>query len=204
MEIKFKTDDFLKEEHIKKLKKTLKEMDGDPLSEQELRKKLVMVSKAALNEYMDMILGINLPTKANEFRERKLFHLMHFYFKKRFPQESEILSMFQLTESGSRTLLRNVRAKFKYELEEVINNSVKKILEKPKKSGDNYRFIIRSENILEEIKQVVSVEAPELDQIQKVKNSAGVYTIPPDTYSKLCDHYSLSFTSLTEQANNES
>ena len=104
--------------------------------------------------------------------------------------------MFQLTESSSRTLLRDVRTKYKYELEDALLNSIKTLLATAQKNGSSYRIVIQSDNLLEELKQMVSVKAPYLDQIAKVKNSAGVYSIPEDTFEVLCNAYGVNISDL--------
>lgn len=161
-------------------------------SDQELQEKLTCISRAAVYEYLEMLLGKQLPTRANEMRERRLFLLLKHYFLARIPSEAEVSSMFQLTESDSRSLLRNVRTKFRFELEDELLNTIRATLESASQhNGGNYRVVISSENILEELKQKVSVIAGELDQIQKVKNSAGVYVIPEDTFNRLNTAYGL-------------
>lgn len=204
MEIKFSIDDVLDVKQKAKLKQLLSSVNKPNLDEDELKKALTKIAKASFEEYKEMILGQNLPTKANEFLERRLYHLLKRYFIDRFPNENEVISLFQQTESGSRTLLRNVRAKYKYELETSLKNTIVNILTNPSgKSGSNVKFIIRSENVLEELKQVVSLEAPELEQITKVRSSAGVYTIHMDTLEKICTHYSIPITDITEKLDAE-
>lgn len=161
-------------------------------NEEELKEKLTGISIAAIYEYLEMLLGKQMPTRANEMRERRLYLLLKHYFQTRFPSEAEVSSMFQLTESDSRRLLRNVRTKFRFELENELLNTIRSTLQSATQhSGGDYRVVITSENILEELKQKVSVIAAELDQIQKVKNSAGVFVIPEDTFNCLCDAYGI-------------
>lgn len=45
---------------------------------------------------------------------------------------------------------------------------------------------------MEELRHVVAVEAPQLDQIAKVRGSAGVYEIPPDTWDVIGHHHVVS------------
>ncbi len=161
----------------------------DCKGDEELTHAISRIGMAAISEYLEMILGKQLPTRANEIRERKLFHLMKHYFLGKIPDETEISTLFQLTESGSRTLLRNVRTKYKYELESELHNSIVELLESANHKKSTYRVVICSDNLLEELKQMVSIKAPYLDQIAKVRNSAGVYNIPEDTFEILCQEY---------------
>lgn len=166
------------------LKKTLKCNSNDELVES-----LTRIAKAAFREYLEMILGKQLPTRANEIYERRLFHLLKYYYTGKIPSEAEVASMFQITQSSSRTLLRNVRAKFKYDLEEELLNTIQETLRHAVLKGDSFRVVIQCENILEELQQTVSIKAPQLDQISKVKGSAGIYNIPEDTFTLLANHF---------------
>lgn len=181
--------------NVKKLiedneKKTLKDVMNCQ-SDEELKKALSQIGTAALNEYLEMILGKQLPTRAMEIKERRLYHLLIHYFDGYIPKESEISSLFQLTESQSRTLLRNVRTKFRFNLEPNLSNTITDILKSAEKSNGDYKVVIQSENILEELKHIVALEAPRLKQISMVRNSAGVYKIPVDTFDVLCKHYGI-------------
>lgn len=159
--------------------------------EEELQSKLSQISKAATSEYLDMILGKQLPTRANEIYERRLYHLLKNYYAGKIPSEADVATLFQFKISSSKTLLRNVRTKFKYDLEEEIMNTVQDTLEKAEFEDDHFIILVQCENILEELQQTVSINAPQLDQITKVKGSAGVYKIPEDTFELLAKHYGI-------------
>src|SRR5699024_8845897 len=96
--------------------------------------------------------------------------------------ESEVSSIFQLTESQSRSLLRNVRTRFRFDLEEEMSSTISGILRTATQQGGYYRVVIQSDNILEELKLTVSLRGPQLNQITKMKNSASVHNIPEDTF----------------------
>lgn len=169
-------------------------------TDKELEKEVSGICKAAVYEYLEMILGKQLPTRANEIKERRLFHLLKYHFIGRIPRESEVSSLFQLTGSRSKTLLRNVKTKFRFELKKAIKNTVKTMLKEIKYENEEYHAIILNKNILEEIKQTVESEAPRLNQIRKVSNSASLYKIPIDTLKVLCDYYGIDFETLKKEA----
>lgn len=198
MEITLNLDDLIFEGEKNLLKNVLRCQNGE-----ELEQALLGVGRAAMTEYLEMFLGKQLPTRADEMRERRLFHLLKHYFTGRIPNETEIATMFQLTESGSRSLLRNARTKFKFDLEEELQNTVCATLLTARQKEGDYRVVIQSENILEELRQTVSIKAPELDQISKVKNSAGVYSIPEDTFAILCANYGIDMNEIEAAANRE-
>lgn len=163
---------------------------------EDLRTSLEHICTAASAEYLDMILGKQLPTRANEIHERRLFHLLKHYFRGRIPSEAEVSALFQVTQSASRTLIRNVRTKFKYDLEEEVKNTVQQILRTAEFMSDEYRIVVQSDNILEELRQTVSLYAPQLGQITKVKNSAGIYSVPEDTFILLAGKYDVELSEI--------
>lgn len=143
-----------------------------------------------------MILGKQLPTRANEIHERRLFHLIKHYFKGRLPSEAEVSALFQITHTSSRTLMRNVRTKFKYELEEAVKFTARETLRNASMKQGDYRVVIQSENILEELQQIVSTNAPELEQIKRLRGSAGIYVVPEDTFELLASHFDIQLSEL--------
>lgn len=195
MDVNLNLDEIIGEEEKRVLRSVL-----ECGTDQELQEALTKIGKAALYEYLDMILGRQLPTRADEMRERRLFHLLKHYFIGRIPTEAEVSSLFQLTDSDSRRLVRNVRTKFRFELEEEIINITRAILRRGRAHNGDYRVVITSNNILEELKQKVSVIAPELNQIHKVANSTCVYNIPEDTFLRLCGVYGIAIEEVEAAA----
>ena len=111
---------------------------------------------ASFIEYKDMLLGNGLPTRADEIKQHRLFHLIKHHFKGRIPNESEVSRMFQLTESESRSLIKNVRTRFRYQLENEINNTLKEVIVACSLNNDKYETIIQSDNVLEELNRILT------------------------------------------------
>lgn len=147
------------------------------------------ISAAAITEYKEMLLGKGLATRADEIKQHRLFHLVKHYFQGRIPTESEVSLMFQLTESESRALIRNVRTKFRYQLEEEVFSTLKVIVSSAVLRDTNYFVVIQSDNVLEELNRVISLNAPQLDPITKARGSARQYQISEDTYNLLSGYY---------------
>lgn len=174
------TNDFLNDEEIEKLKILFKTEDND-----EFNIALKNVALAALTEYKEMLLGKGLPTRADEIKQHRLLHLIKHYFQGRIPTEAEVSSMFQLTETESRALIRNVRTRFRYQLESEILNTLQQTIVSAEFSNDTFHVVIQSDNVLEELNRLVSTNAPQLDPISKVRGSARKYQISEDTYELL-------------------
>jgi hypothetical protein len=171
------TNDFLNETEIEKLKILFKTEDNE-----EFNLALKNVALAALTEYKEMLLGKGLPTRADEIKQHRLLHLVKHYFQGVIPTETEVSSMFQLTETESRALIRNVRTRFRYQLESEILNTLQQSIVSAEFNTDVYHVVIQSDNVLEELNRLVSTNAPQLDPISKVRGSARKYQISEDTY----------------------
>lgn len=174
------TNDFLDEQEIQKLMTLFNCQNNE-----EFNLALKNVTLAALTEYKEMLLGKGLPTRADEIKQHRLFHLVKHYFQGVMPTEAEVSSMFQLTETESRALIRNVRTRFRYQLEAEILNTLQQTVISAELNEDKYHVVIQSDNVLEELNRVVSTNAPQLDPITKVRGSARKYQISEDTFELL-------------------
>jgi hypothetical protein len=146
---------------------------------------LTRVTCAALTEYRDMFLGIGLPSRADEIRQHRLFHLIKHYFGQRLPSEAEVSAMFQLPQSQSRNLIRYVITRFHYALEAEVRATLGDTVRAAKKSKNDYRVVIQSDNVVDELNRIIAVTAPELDPITKIRNTARTYFISADSYDAL-------------------
>lgn len=148
---------------------------------------------AGLDEYKSMFLGMGLPSRADEIRQHRLFYLIKRYFVRRLPSEAEVSSMFQLTQSQSKSLIRSVMARFRYELEEEIRNTLVEHIKRAEINNDagEYRIVIHSDNVLDELNRIIGSIAPNLDQIKKVRNTSRTYAISEDSYEALKRHFKI-------------
>lgn len=159
-------------------------------SDSELSDRLVRVATAAYDDYLEMICGVPLPSRTEEVREKRLLHLLKRYATDGvLLTENDIAVMFQMSGQEASRLLRNVRAHYHAELDSRVKAAVREILESAIDVKGNHRIQITSTNLLDVLKSTVASVAPDLDQIIKVRGSAALYDIPPDTYKKLCQIY---------------
>jgi len=178
-------NDFFTHDERQKLKELLKTQDDTEFSEA-----LQKVVGAALSEYKDMFLGMGLPSRADEIRQHRLFHLIKHFFGQTLPSEAEVSSMFQLTQSRSRSLIRSVMTRFRYNLDQEIQNTLRRTIEEAQFDDDSqeYRAVIQSDNVLEELNRIIGMVAPRLDSVTKVRSMSRTYSISEDSYDALCKH----------------
>jgi len=176
-------DDIFDEDEIKKLKKVigLKESD-DPTDA------FINVTNAALSEYKQMLLGMGLPSRADEILQYRLYYLIKHYFKEKMPTEPQVSSMFQLTPQKSRSIIRSVITRFRFDLENEVENTLKTTVSKAKwnEQKEEFHIVIRSYNIVDQLNRIIENEAPDLDPVRKVQVQARTYRISEDSCIVLC------------------
>lgn len=153
----------------------------------ELNTALTKLTKAAFMEYMKMFKEKGLPTRADEVQQERLFFLLTNYFQNRLPSENELSSIFQLTQSQSKTLLRNTKSRYRTKISNYINNTLLETLNSATQEnlGDPYEFVCTSPTTVEELNLIISQKGPTLEPIQKIRGLASKYSCAVDTYNLL-------------------
>ena len=133
-----------------------------------------------------------LPTRADEVQQERLFFLLTHYFKNRIPSENELSSIFQLTQSQSRTLLRNTKSRYRTKISIFIKNTLRETLDSATQKDKNspYEFICTSPSTVEELNLIVSQKGPTLEPIKKIRSLASKYSCTIDTYNLLKEELS--------------
>lgn len=175
-------DDWATADEKEKLKRLF-----DAENDAALNAALVKVCHAAMQEYKEMFLGQGVPTRAEEVKQRRLFLLTKHLFGGTMPSEYQVGDMFQLTENQSRALLRNVLSRFRYDIGEELKDTLRSCMDAASYDEDTseYRVVIRSEVVLEEMRKMLEEEAPLLKPITKVPNTSRNYSISVDTLNAL-------------------
>jgi hypothetical protein len=148
---------------------------------------MTKIVHAALCEYGEMMLGSGMPRVAEDIRRLRLLHLIKQYFGVRLPSEEEVARVFQQTPSSSQSLIRSLIHNPRHELSHEVRVTLAQTMCRCYSYGQNgeYRVIIRSPNVLEELKRIVCLVAPRLFQIAKVRYTASTYSMSKDTYHAL-------------------
>jgi hypothetical protein len=159
----------------------------------ELATAMKRLCKAAALEYINMFVEKGMSSRADEIRQDRLFFLISHYYQSRIPPESEVSSIFQLTSSQSRTLLRNTRSRYRTKISSQVNASAKAVVAAANKNTDTGRWemLIDSEVILEELNLVIGKKGPTLKTVRLKQGSAGQYEAEEDTYNLLKVEYGI-------------
>ena len=156
-------------------------------SAQDLNLAFTKICKTAFLEYCKMFKEKGLPTRADEVMQERLFFLLNHYYIDRLPSENEISTIFQLTPSQSKTLLRNSKSRYRTKIATSLNNSLKAIVHPAVLNNDTGKleFVFLSSVLIEELNLIVSQKGPTLEQINKIKGKASKYECAEDTYDLL-------------------
>lgn len=156
-------------------------------TEAQLSAALIMLAKTAFMEYVKMFKEKGLPTRADEVQQERLFFLLNHYYTNRIPSENEISSIFQLTPSQSKTLLRNTKSRYRTKISTFIKSTLLTALNSATQASrtDPYEFVCTSPTTVEEMNLIVSQKGPTLHPIEKIRGIASKYTCAIDTYNLL-------------------
>lgn len=182
-------DDTFNAKEIKILKKTFR-----CSNDTEFHKAIQKITLASLKEYKEMLIGRGLPTRADDIRQYRLFLLINEYFENNIPTESEVAALFQITPSQSRSLIRTVMTRYKYKLQDQIDETLKNTIlnsKNPKKdinSDNKCKLYIPSDNIVEQLNRIIdelSTTNQDMCRLRKSNEGTRLYWTYKNTYEKL-------------------
>jgi arsenate reductase-like glutaredoxin family protein len=162
-------------------------------SNAEMEIALGKISKTAFSEYCKMFKEKGIPTRADEVMQERLFFLLKYYYIDHLPNENEISTIFHLTPSQSRTLLRNTKSRYRTKIKNFISKSLEDIIRSITKNDETgrYEFICYSGSVVEELNLILSQKGPELEQIVKTKGTGSKYECDKDTFKKLKEIFNI-------------
>jgi hypothetical protein len=145
-----------------------------------------LLSKSAFYEYIAMIVGSGTANSVSGILQERILSLIKYYFG-RFPTDREISRMFNIPLAKSRTLLNNLKAIYRNELREALNNSILAFIKTgvPTNNGSQYEFEVNSKSIIDEINDFIEVKKPGLDKFVRKQQCANKVIISKDTFDYL-------------------
>lgn len=144
------------------------------------------LAKAAFIEYINMLKDKGLPTKASEIMQERIYLLSIHYFKEQIPSENEISSIFQIPLAQSKTLLNNIKSRYRVKIKHLIKNSLRKVIDQAiQNPNEDYILECNSPSIIQDLNLIIDQKGIGLKPIEKIKNSASKYVCTIDTYNLL-------------------
>lgn len=143
-----------------------------------LEAKLGEVSRAALQEHLDMFLGAGSFTRGSDFREHRLAMLILHTFGGTIPSETVVSRMFQSTRPVSRSLIRAVMSKYQIRLEAAVKQTLFALVNGAAAQGnDHHKIICDSPALIEQLNLILGALAAPHRPIAPIATEAGRYTV---------------------------
>ena len=154
-------------------------------SNDDLISALEKIAKSALMEYIKMLIGEGMPSRASEVQQERLFYLLIYYFQDRIPSENELSYLFQLTQSQSKMLLKNTKSRYRTKIYSHLVNTYLKILRSVNynEDMDKYEFVCISPSIIDDLNFIISQKGPTQEAIKKIPGFISLYSCSKDTYN---------------------
>jgi uncharacterized protein (UPF0297 family) len=152
---------------------------------------LESIIEAAKEEYLEQFLSDGTKTTVTEIRQYKLFLLVKHVFKGKIPSEIEVASIFKMPISSSRSLIRNMRSRYQFEIENYLKDTIKDILSQitDNDSEDGYFHLkVRSSYMLSEMNQIIENKDQNCEKIKRLNDISSVYKIS-ESSKALLDNY---------------
>ncbi|HEY2070367.1 MAG TPA: hypothetical protein VGG48_12495 [Rhizomicrobium sp.] len=145
-------------------------------------------ARAALVEYVEAYLGRRAFSRGSDILEHRLSLLIEHAYGNRLLGEAEVSRLFQTTLPASRSLLRSVLSKYRFQLQTAATGTAKAALEvaKWKKDDNEYVIEVKAANLVEILNQRLAADFGGQKPIGPAKDSIATYLIAPGSYDSLC------------------
>ncbi len=149
---------------------------------------------AALREYIELFLARKVFMRIRDQREYRLLQLTAHAFNNHIPSEATVSELFQLTPAEAGSLLRSLRARYRFDMAIAIDATAKGILETLSfsKADEAYRVEIRDSTIIEHFRYMLQKEDATYSPPRKKEHTSGVWLFSREAANSLRRTYGLS------------
>jgi len=165
------------------MEKLIEELQGLKEIEPSLEGKEYGIARAAIQEYLDMISGEIVFSRASDIKEYRLLLLIENVFEE-MPSESVVANLFHLKRSEAKTLIKNVDAKYRRKLTKIKKKTLCSIIDgiDTQEKTSYFEFYCDSPCKIDNLNDLVSSED---EIIQRVPFKMNRYRINADTLNSL-------------------
>jgi hypothetical protein len=156
----------------------------------QLSGKVAELGKAAIREYLDMLLS-EVVIRNPEVREHRLHLLITETFSNSIPTEAEVSRLFNLSSTAARSLLRSVVSRHRHALGDVMKLEAVSVISSCElcENGDR-RVAIRSSVLVDFLNDLLSEVDGSLMRLSREKMTNNYYIVPEDSFNALQDYLS--------------
>lgn len=154
----------------------------------QLSDRLANVGRAALREYVEMLLGDNV-LRSPENRERRLLTWIMDGNDGIIPDEAQVSMMFNITTSSARSLLRAVMSRYRKQMAEATERAAKKVLQQcGEQDGAGLRRVSVGNPVLVEYLNGRLAQANGgFERIRLEAKTSNTYIFQGDAFNKLSE-----------------
>lgn len=141
-------------------------------------------AKAAFEEYVTMLSGSRTFTTFSQLNQYRLYLIIQNCFDGLIPSEDQVSKIFKISITAARTLIRNTKSTYCFELKDSLINTFKKIIEKAEKdkknnTSKNKKLLveIRSSVLIAEFNQMLKIKYPQYEPIKHSNEVTQYYSI---------------------------
>ncbi len=153
---------------------------------------LESILKSAKEEYLSQFLDDGNKSSVGEIRQQRLFLLVKHVFNGTIPSEVEVASIFKIPLSSAKTLIKNMKSRYQFEIEVYFKETIKDILKQINEDeidGDEYyKFNIRSSYMLSEMNQIIELKDQNCEKIKRFNSISSFYKISKKSKELLTDY----------------
>ncbi|MDE5418009.1 hypothetical protein L3049_08310 [Labilibaculum sp. DW002] len=139
------------------------------------------IMKAAKEEYIVQFLDDGNKNSVGEIRQFRLFLLVKHVFKGKIPSEIEVASIFKIPQTSAKTLIKNMKSRYQFEMESYFKGTIKDILdvisEDDLEDEEYYKFNIRSAYMYSEMNQIIELKDQNCEKIKRYNSVSSYYKI---------------------------
>lgn len=195
-EVRFKVD--LNEEDEARIAAALRVGAAD------LTATLEQLAAAALDEWLDHALARRIPARVKDGRELRLLHYTLRVNGGQLPSPDQIAGLFHLTSAEARTLYRNTRTRYAFELTQGLVDALSVALSAGKwvegSDAPGYVQIQLDDALVEYAEQQLVARTDKPPERIAKDDRYGMYRVPLSSLRVLCDATGLDFDTVINTA----
>ena len=152
----------------------------------QLSERMSEIGRAALREYVEMLLGDNI-LRSPENRERRLLTWILHANDGVIPDEGHVSRIFNITLSSARSLLRTVISRYRKQMTAATEAAAKNILSNCGDEDENglRRVSVNNPVIIEYLNGRLAQSNGKIERIRLENNTSSTYLVHGDTFARL-------------------
>lgn len=157
----------------------------------EVEAKLQAHARASLEEYVQLYLGRRVFSRGSDILEHRLALLIEHAYEGKVPPEGEIAALFQITLPQARSLVRSTLSKYRSQLRDATEKTVKSLLETAIWQNNDAEVWIEipAANVVDLMNQALVRRDRGAAGVKRHKDAIATYVVTKVAYAVLCAEF---------------